>query len=157
MLKTLNELIIRVFMSYIDIMRKFAVLILLLLFTSSVFAKETDSKIFLVLFKAKELKSLKTSLKAIETQFSSFKTKTYSGNSELALLIDIPSCDFDECFLGQFLVDVESGGQLKLQDIAFRLFDMTESQKSLQVYLTAYEESLQKKKNGKVEKVTSTP
>ena len=144
-------------MSYIDIMRKFAVLILLLLFTSSVFAKETDSKIFLVLFKAKELKSLKTSLKAIETQFSSFKTKTYSGNSELALLIDIPSCDFDECFLGQFLVDVESGGQLKLQDIAFRLFDMTESQKSLQVYLTAYEESLQKKKNGKVEKVTPTP
>jgi len=138
-------------------MRKFAVLILLLLFTSSVFAKETDSKIFLVLFKAKELKSLKTSLKAIETQFSSFKTKTYSGNSELALLIDIPSCDFDECFLGQFLVDVESGGQLKLQDIAFRLFDMTESQKSLQVYLTAYEESLQKKKNGKVEKVTPTP
>lgn len=144
-------------MSYIQAMRKFAVLILLLLCTSSVFAKETDSKTFLVLFKAKELKSLKTSLKAIETQFSSFKTRTYSGNSELALLIDIPSCDFDECFLGQFLVIVESGRQLKLQDIAFRLFDMTESQKSLQVYLTAYEENLQKKKNGKVEKITPTP
>lgn len=144
-------------MSYIDRMRKFAVLILLLLCTISVFAKETESKTFLVLFKAKELKSLNTSLKAIETQFSTFKTRTYSGNSELALLIDIASCDFDECFLGQFLVEIEPGRQLKLQDIAFRLFDMTESQKTLQVYLVAYEESLQKKKNGKLEKVTPTP
>lgn len=137
-------------------MRKFAVLILLLLCTGSVFAKETDTKTFLVLFKAKELKSLKTSLKEIETQFSPFKTRSYSGNSELALLIDIPSCDFDECFLGQFLVELESGFKLKLQDIAFRLFDMTENQKSLQVYLTSYEESL-KKKNGKLDKINSVP
>lgn len=143
-------------MSYITGMRKIAVLILLLLCTGSVFAKETDSKTFLVLFKAKELKSLKTSLKEIETHFSSFKTRTYSGNSELALLIDIPSCDFDECFLGQFLVELQSGHQMKLQDIAFRLFDMTENQKSLQVYLTSYEESL-KKKNGKFDKVSSAP
>ena len=144
-------------MSYISGMRKFAVLILLLLFTGSVFAKETDTKTFLVLFKAKELKSLKTSLKEIETQFSAFKTRSYSGNSELALLIDIPSCNFDECFLGQFLVELEPGHQLKLQDIAFRLFDMTENQKSLQVHLSSYEESLQKKKNGKFDKVSASP
>lgn len=142
-------------MSYISVMRKFAILILLFLFTGSVFAKETDSKTFLVLFKAKELKSLRTSLKEIEMQFSSFKTRSYSGNSELALLIDIPSCDFDECFLGQFLVELQSGYQLKLQDIAFRLFDMTENEKSLQVYISSYEESL-KKKNGKFDKVSST-
>lgn len=157
MLNTLKELIFRVFICYLDLMRKFAVLILLLLCIGSVFAKATESKTFLVLFKAKELKSWKISLKEIESQFSSFKTRTYTGNSELALLIDIPSCEFDECFLGQFLVEVESGQALKLQDIAFRLFDMTESQKNLQVYLTAYEESLQKKKNGKHEKVTPTP
>ena len=36
-------------------MRKFAVLFLMLLCTCSVFAKETESKTFLVLFKAKEL------------------------------------------------------------------------------------------------------
>lgn len=144
-------------MSYISGMRKFAVLILLLLFTGSVFAKETDNKTFLVLFKAKELKSLKTTLKEIETQFSAFKTRSYSGNSELALLIDIPSCDFDECFLGQFLVELGSGYQLKLEDIAFRLFDMTENQKSLQVHLSSYEESLQKKKNGKFDKVSASP
>ena len=138
-------------------MRKFVVLILLLFGTGSAFAKATESKTFLVLFKAKELKSWKISLNDIESQFSSFKTRTYTGNSELALLIDIPSCEFDECFLGQFLVETGSGQDLKLQDIAFRLFDMTESQKSLQVYLTSYEESLQKKKNGKNEKVTPIP
>lgn len=157
MLKTLKELIIRIFICYLELMRKFAVLILLLLCTGSVFAKGTESKTFLVLFKAKELKSWKISLKDIESQFSSFKTRTYTGNSELALLIDIPACEFDECFLGQFLVETESGQDLKLQDIAFRLFDMTECQKNLQVYLTAYEESLQKKKNSKHEKVTPTP
>lgn len=138
-------------------MRKFAVLTLLVLITGSVFAKATESKTFLVLFKSKELKSWKITLKDIESQFSSFKTRTYTGNSELALLIDIPACEFDECFLGQFLVEVESGQAMKLQDIAFRLFDMTESQKTLQVYLSAYEESLQKKKNGKTEKVTPAP
>lgn len=152
MLKTLKELIFRVFKCYIEFMRKFAILILLLICTGSVFAKATESKTFLVLFKAKELKSLKISLKDIESQFSSFKTRSYTGNSELALLIDIPACEFDECFLGEFLVETKSGLDMKLQDIAFRLFDMTESQRSLQVYLTAYEESLQKKKNGKHEK-----
>lgn len=157
MLKTLKQLIFRVLICYIEFMRKFAVLLFFLLCTCSVFAKETGAKTFLVLFKAKELKSWKISLKDIESQFSSFKTRTYTGNSELALLIDIPACEFDECFLGQFLVETESGQDLKLQDIAFRLFDLTESQKNLQGYLTAYQESLQKKKNGKHEKVTPTP
>ena len=157
MLKTLKQLIFRVLICYIGLMRKFAVLSLLFFCTCSVFAKETESKTFLVLFKAKELKSWKISLKEIESQFSSFKTRTYTGNSELALLIDIPACEFDECFLGQFLVETESGQDLKLQDIAFRLFDLTESQKNLQSYLTAYQESLQKKKNGKHEKVTPAP
>ena len=157
MLKTVNELIYRRFMSYISDMRKLAVLILLILCTGSVFAQEADSKTFLLLFKAKELKTLKTSIKEIESQFSSFKTKVYSGNSELALLIDIPSCDFDECFLGEFLVEIEPGKQLKLQEIAFRLFDLTKNQESLQVYLSSYEESLQKRKNGKSDKASQAP
>lgn len=152
-----DALIFWMFMSYIVLMKKFAVLIILFVCTASVFAKETDPKTFLVLFKAKELKTLKTSIKEIESQLSSFDTKIYSGNSELALLIDIPSCDFDECFLGQLLIEIEPGQQLKLQDIAFRLFDMTKNQESLQVYLTSYEESLQKKKNGKLEKASQAP
>lgn len=116
-------------------MRKFALLSIFLICCCSAFAKEAEPKTFLVIFKSKELKNLKLTLHEIETQFAEyFKTKAYSGNSELALLIDIPACEFDECYLGQLLVESSSGIQHKLQDIAFRLFDMTQSQKTLKPF-----------------------
>ncbi|WP_286938857.1 MULTISPECIES: hypothetical protein [unclassified Algoriphagus] len=132
-------------------MRKLVPLILILFMSLSALAKDAETKTFLVLFKSKELKAHQTSLKAIESQFSSFNTKTYSGNSELALLIEIPSCDFDECFLGDFLVT--TGDQdIKLQEIAFRLFDMTESKRNLQLLLSAYQNNPDKKKIAKADK-----
>jgi hypothetical protein len=139
-------------------MRKFALLFVFLISYCSAFAKEVEPKTFLVIFKPKELKSLKLTLYEIESQFAAyFKTKTYSGNSELALLIDIPACEFDECYLGQLLVGSSSGIQYKLHDIAFRLFDMTQSQKTLDLLLTSYEQSIQKRKLSKTEKATPTP
>jgi hypothetical protein len=139
-------------------MRKLALLSIFLICCCSAFAKEAEPKTFLVIFKPKELKNLKLSLYEIETQFAEyFKTKAYSGNSELALLIDIPACEFDECYLGQLLVESSTGIQHKLQDIAFRLFDMTKSQKTLDLLLTAYEQSIQKRKVLKAEKATPTP
>lgn len=132
-------------------MKKLVTLLFLLICSASVFAKDPESKTFLVLFKSKELKEIKTTIRAIESQFSSvFTTRQYSGNSELALLIEIPSCDFDECFLGEFLVDLEDGKKVQLQQIAFRLFDLTENKALHQQYLAMYEESLlEKKKAGK--------
>ena len=114
-------------------------------------ANEDDTKTFLVLFKSKELKSHQTNLKEIESQFSSFDTKTYSGNSELALLIEIPSCDFDECFLGEFLINTGKESEIKLQDVAFRLFDITESKKTMEVYLEAHENQDNPKRNQKAQ------
>ena len=127
-----------------------------LLLCSSALAKDPGPKTFLVLFKSKELKAVKTSIKQIESQFSiAFDTKIYEGNSELALLIDIPSCDFDECFLGEFLVDLSSGQKIQLQQIAFRLFDLTKNQLLHDKYQAMYEESLlQKKKALKSAKAT---
>ncbi|PZX49338.1 hypothetical protein [Algoriphagus chordae] len=131
-------------------MKSIGILTLTLFLSLSVFAKETESKTFLVLFKSKELKSLNTSLKDIQSQFSSaFKTKSYSGNSELAMIISIPECEFDACFLGQFLVSLDQGEDVKLQEIAFRLIDMTANKESLENYLSAFEDSQQKKKNDK--------
>ena len=139
-------------------MRKFALLFIFLIICCSAFAKEVEPKSFLVIFKPKELKNLKLTLYEIESQFATyFNTKTYSGNSELALLIDIPACEFDECYLGQLLVESSSGIQYKLQDIAFRLFDMTQSQKTLDLLLTSYEQSIQKRKPSKTEKATPIP
>jgi hypothetical protein len=128
-------------------MKSIGILIITLFVSLSTFAKETESKTFLVLFKSKELKSLNTSLKEIQSQFSSdFKTKSYAGNSELAMIINIPECEFDACFLGQFLVSLDKGKDIKLQEIAFRLIDMTANKKSLDTYIVAFEE---KKKNDK--------
>ncbi|WP_192085294.1 hypothetical protein [Algoriphagus sp. Y33] len=131
-------------------MKSIGILVITLFLSVSVFANDTEPKTFLVLFKSNELKSLNTSLKEIQSQFSSaFKTRSYSGNSELALIIDIPKCEFDACFLGQFLVSLEKGEDLKLQEIAFRVIDMTANKKSLDTFITAFEESQKKEKNDK--------
>jgi hypothetical protein len=140
-------------------MKKLAMLLLSMICCASVFAKDPESKTFLVLFKSKELKEMKTSIKEIESQFSmAFSTKSYEGNSELALMIEIPSCDFDECFLGEFLVDLKDGQKVQLQHIAFRLFDLTQNRSLHQQYLAMYEESMTpKKKAAKSAKAASNP
>lgn len=131
-------------------MKSVGILIITLFLSLSAFAKETESKTFLVIFKSKELKSLNTSVKEIQSQFSSeFKTKSYSGNSELALIIDIPECEFDACFLGQTLLSLKEGGNMMLQEIAFRLIDMTANKKSLDTYISAFEASQKQDKIGK--------
>ncbi|GAA0880004.1 hypothetical protein GCM10009119_29740 [Algoriphagus jejuensis] len=128
-------------------MKSLSILFFFLICTSSVFANDPESKTFLVLFKSKELKEIKTSIKDIESHFSgSFNTKHYTGNSELALLIEIPSCDFDACFLGEFLIELENGQTVQLQQIAFRLFDLTENKAVHQQYITMYEDALSSKK-----------
>jgi hypothetical protein len=138
-------------------MKRFAFLLLFLICYSSVSAKDPESKTFLVLFKSKELKQAQTDIKDIEAHFSkAFNTKYYSGNSELALLIEIPSCDFDECFLGEFLIGLKNGQKVQLQQIAFRLYDLTENKALHQQYLTLYEQNLTaKKKASKAAKADS--
>lgn len=129
-------------------MRKL-ILLFLFIFTFGSFAEaKPETKTFLVLFKSKELKASKTNLKSIEAQFSSFSTQTYSGNSELALLIEIPSCDFDECFLGQFLIDTGAKKNIQLQELAFRLFDMTENERELELIVKTYDSKKSKKSSG---------
>ncbi|MBN7812218.1 hypothetical protein J0A68_14790 [Algoriphagus sp. H41] len=138
-------------------MKRFAFLLLFLIGYQSVSAKDPESKTFLVLFKTKELKEIKTNIRAIESHFSTaFDTRYYTGNSELALLIEIPACDFDACFLGEFLIELENGQRVQLQQIAFRLYDLTENKALHQQYLALYEESqVAKKKAAKAAKADS--
>ncbi len=140
-------------------MKKFATLLICMICCASVSANDPESKTFLILFKSKELKEIKTSLREIESQFSvGFATKLYEGNSDPALLIEIPSGDFDECFLGEFLVDLKGGQKVQLQQIAFRLFDLSENQTLHQQYMALYEESLTpRKKAAKSSKAASNP
>ncbi|MFC3417807.1 hypothetical protein [Algoriphagus hitonicola] len=126
-------------------MRKLILLFIFIFAIGSAAEARPETKTFLVLFKSKELKASKTNLKSIEAQFSSFSTRSYSGNSELALLIEIPSCDFDECFLGQFLIDTGTKKNIQLQELAFRLFDMTQNERELDLIVKTYDSKKSKK------------
>ncbi|MHA7129056.1 hypothetical protein [Algoriphagus namhaensis] len=129
-------------------MKKLGILFVCLFVCFGTFAGdgEDESKTFLFLFKQKELKALKLSLKDLESQFATFKTKSYSGNSELALIIETPAAHFDECFIGQFLIRTDKNINIKLEEIAFRMIDLTESKQLKSRLLVAYEESVQNKK-----------
>ncbi|MBB6325178.1 hypothetical protein FHS59_000793 [Algoriphagus iocasae] len=122
------------------------------------FAKNDDTRTFMVIFKQKELKSLNTNIKNIENQFSStFKTKSYTGNSDLTLVIEVPTQNIDKCILGDFLVEVGNDKEIKLQDIAFRVFDITEGKEELESFISEYEELQQQKKNNKTAKLHPIP
>jgi hypothetical protein len=131
---------------------KILLFVISILFCSTtVFAGDNETRTFLVLFQSKELKTLKVSVKDIESQFSSFfKTRSYQGNSVPSILIEIPDCDFDVCFLGDFLIELELGEKIKLQELAFRLIDITKEKKSYESELMTYE--YQHKKGLKSEK-----
>lgn len=131
-------------------MKYFGLLIISLFLTLSVSASETESKTFLVIFKAKELKQYNTNLEKIESQLSSaFSSRAYAGNSELALLIKIAASDYDECQLGQLLVSLDNNQQIKLENIAFRLVDLTESKRSRNAFIAAFEEKQHERKNNR--------
>ena len=123
------------------------------------FAKEPESKTFLVLFDQAELNLLQTNLGSIAQQLSPFfPTKIYGGNSELALLIEIPAAAFNECLLGEYWVNLKDGRRFQLQQLAFRLFDLTENKAVHQRYVSSYEANLeQKKKALKTAKSASNP
>lgn len=132
-------------------MKRVLTLIIALFCSLRVFATEPDTKTFLVLFQSKELKSMKVSVKDIESQFSSFfKTKCYQGNSIPSIFIEISNSDLDECFLGDLLIELEKGEKIKLRDLAFRLVDISNEKKTYKSELLTYEN--QQKKNLKTEK-----
>jgi hypothetical protein len=137
-------------------MKRVAILITTLFCSLSIFASENETKTFLVIFESKELKSHKVSLKEIEAQFSPvYKTKSYEGNSEPSVMIEIPACDFDECFLGDFLISLSGGQEIKLEEISFRVIDMTKSKKALEEKMLLLTET--HKKVSKTDKVNPRP
>jgi len=140
-------------------MKKLVFIFLFLCTCSWGFAKEPESKTFLVLFNEEELELLQTDMESIAAQLNPFfPTKTYEGNSELALLIEIPSAAFDECLLGEYWVNLKDGRRFQLQQLAFRLFDLTENKAVHQRYVSSYEANLeQKKKALKTAKSASNP
>ena len=140
-------------------MKKLVLLFLFVCTCSLGFAKEPESKTFLVLFNEEELELLQTDMESIAAQLNPFfPTKIYGGNSELALLIEIPTSAFNECLLGEYWISFSDGRRFQLQQLAFRVFDLSENKSLYQRYVSKYESDLeQKKKAQKLAKPATNP
>ena len=140
-------------------MKKLVLIFLFVCTCSLGFAKELESKTFLVLFNEEELEMLQTDMESIAAQLNPFfPTKTYGGNSELALLIEIPSAAFNECLLGEYWVNLKDGRRFQLQQLAFRVFDLSENKAIYQRYMLQFDANAeQKKKALKTAKSATTP
>ena len=140
-------------------MKKLVLVFLFVCTCSLGFAKELESKTFLVLFNEEELEMLQTDMESIAAQLNPFfPTKTYGGNSELALLIEIPSAAFNECLLGEYWVNLKDGRRFQLQQLAFRVFDLSENKAIYQRYMLQFDANAeQKKKALKTAKSATNP
>ncbi|WP_209331672.1 hypothetical protein [Lunatimonas salinarum] len=91
-------------------------------------AKDKKEKTFLVIFNKSELRLHRTSSAKIELTFlDNFETKSYSGNSDAALLITVPFEDWDECDIGKALVILGNDRMVKLEEVAFRIIDLKQT------------------------------
>lgn len=114
--------------SYISCM-KYKILLALLLFVSiHSFSKDKNGKTFLILFDKTELKEAQSSPEYIELSFlDKFHTRTYSGNSDAALLVTFPDSRITECEIGEMRVQINPSTWLQLHEIAYRIIDLEEN------------------------------
>ncbi|AWW31753.1 hypothetical protein DN752_17350 [Echinicola strongylocentroti] len=128
---------------------------LLTLLVSVGFCKNPEDKTFVVIFSKKELKELKSSAEYIELSFiEDYKTKTYTGNSDAVIFINVANCDFDKCHIAQQLVQINNTTWKPLQEVAFRVIDLSESKENFQELLVSFNsqpvDKEEDKKKGKI-------
>jgi hypothetical protein len=110
-------------------------------------AKEGPQKTFLILFDRQELAQYQSSAAKMELSFmDTFKTRTYTGNSEHALIVTVPFSNWTVCEMGNSLVQISGDKEVPLESIAFRIIDMNECQENFQTLLSDSEEQASGKK-----------
>lgn len=126
-------------------MKYFTLFIFLLSFSLEAIPKGKEEKTFLILFNKSELKTIESSTEYIELNFlEKFHTRSYSGNSEAALLITIPNGEMDECQIGETLVQVNRSTWVPLEEIAFRIIDLNESKENYHAMLSVKDDKKKK-------------
>lgn len=139
-------------------MKKFLTTISFVLISVLVLAKETEEKTFIVLFDKAELKEYKTSTDYIELSLTNiFKTKSFSGNSDAAIMVKVPYSNIDECQLGYIFVRVNNKTIIPLQDIALKIVDLDSSKTVYDQLIASFEEKEQKNKKNKSSKTAPIP
>ncbi|MEX2591886.1 MAG: hypothetical protein WD426_03870 [Anditalea sp.] len=128
-------------------MKHYILFIILLSVSMEASSKGKEEKTFLVLFNKIELKKIDSSTEYIELNFfEKFHTKSYSGNSDAALLITIPHGEMNECQMGETLVQVNRSTWIPLEAIAFRIIDLSESKENYRALLSMKDDSHLKRK-----------
>ncbi|MCH7403019.1 hypothetical protein ACFOUP_09880 [Belliella kenyensis] len=137
-------------------MKRLLVIILLCISVHSVLAKTPNERTFLVIFDNAELKKNKTSTEYIELSLMHiFNTKSYSGNSDAAILIKTDHAQIDKCVLGDFIIRFNQNQISTLDEIAFQIIDLDECREFYLNLLADFEEKNSKtKKNNKLFKST---
>jgi len=100
-------------------------------------AKEKPDKTFLIIFNEDELAYHQANADFMLINFSNvFDTKLYSGNSETALIVTVPFAEWTVCEMGSALIKVSKDRELPLNEIAFRIIDLDESQENFKSLLS---------------------
>ena len=109
-------------------MKNLLLTVFLFSFFSLGFAKNPNEKTFLIIFDKAELKNNKTSPEYIELSLMNlFETKTYSGNSDAAILIKTTQEKIDKCLLGDYIIRLNQTTITTLDKVAFQIIDLEQS------------------------------
>ncbi|GAB2608332.1 hypothetical protein [Belliella aquatica] len=141
-------------------MKNILLTLFLFSFFSLGFAKNPNEKTFLIIFDKAELKNNKTSPEYIELSLMNlFDTKSYSGNSDAAIIIKTTQEKIDKCLIGDYIVRLNQTTITTLNDVAFQIIDLDQSKGIYQAFLSSIEGKVEKssKKSNKFFKSVPTP
>ncbi|AFL84812.1 hypothetical protein Belba_2246 [Belliella baltica DSM 15883] len=126
-------------------MKNLLLTIFLFSFFSLGFAKNPNEKTFLIIFDKVELKNNRTSPEYIELSLMNlFETKSYSGNSDAAIILKTTQDKIDRCLLGDHIVRVNQTTITTLNDVAFQIIDLEQSKGVYQAFLSSIESKIEK-------------
>jgi len=130
-------------------MKRIFFIICLLIITLPSWANPGGDKSFLIIFNKAALKNYKTSAPYIELSLMQlFETKSYTGNSDAAILVKVPNESIDARQLGSFFVKVNSTTILPIEDFAFKIVDMDENRENFKYFMSLLDVKNSKNKKG---------
>lgn len=140
-------------------MKKGFLVAFLCFLTCSGFSKNPVGKTFLLIFDKTELKANKTTTDFIELSLMHlFSTKAYNGNSDAAIMVEIPHGGIDKKQLGDLLIRVNDNKVSPLSELAVQIIDLDESKSTFSTLVSSYEERMLKtKKANKTIRATPAP
>lgn len=140
-------------------MKKCVLALVLFMLVFSGYSKDPEGKTFLLIFNKSELKQYQTSTDYIELSLMNiFTTKSFSGNSDAAILVQVPYEGIDRCQLGDLFVRINQHRTASLNEIAFQIIDLDESKSTFQSLLASYEaRNAKTKKANKALKANPNP